>query len=207
MLLFAILHNRAVDWLWAHSNKNQSLKHVLLPAILGINCLFQTVISCLQIMKPTLALQVLHGTGNTCRWICVHTYCISFHTSLKKISYKLRTAQTFKLYRFCGFHSLWIQKEVHMLQISCDVWIECPLKHSKKNLPKINKIEAALNSVSRSGDVSRTEGWLYLHCHAKNLFPPGQWSNGTMTVCGLFLWRWSSLCVTTCAARLFFYKG
>ena len=48
-------------------DENQSLKHVLLPAILGINCLFQTVISCLQIMKPALALQVWHGTGNTRR--------------------------------------------------------------------------------------------------------------------------------------------
>ena len=85
-------------------DENQSLKHVLLPAALSINCLFQTVISCLQIKKPALAFQVCHGTGNTCRQISVHTYCISFHTLLKK-SYKLKTVQTFKLYRFCGFHS------------------------------------------------------------------------------------------------------
>ena len=65
-------------------DENQSLKHVLLPAILGINCLFQTVISCLQIMKPALALQVWHRTGNTHRQICVHTYCTSFYTLLKK---------------------------------------------------------------------------------------------------------------------------
>jgi hypothetical protein len=87
-------------------DENQSLKHVLLPAALSINCLFQTVISCLQIKKSALAFQVCHGTGNTCRQISVHTYCISFHTLLKeKKSYKLKTVQTFKLYRFCGFHS------------------------------------------------------------------------------------------------------
>ena len=34
-----------------------------------------------------------------------------------------------------------------MLQILCEIWIECSLKHSKKNLPKINKIEATLDSV------------------------------------------------------------
>jgi len=42
-----------------------------------------------------------------------------------------------------------------MLQILCEIWIECSLKHSQKNLPKINKIEAASDSVSRSGAVSR----------------------------------------------------
>ena len=65
-------------------DENQSLKHVLLPAALSINCLFQTVISCLQIKKSALAFQVCHGTGNTCRQISVHTYCISFHTLLKE---------------------------------------------------------------------------------------------------------------------------
>ena len=65
-------------------DENQSLKHLLLPVILGINCLFQTVISCLQITKSALALQVWHGTGNSCRQICVHTYYILFHTLLKK---------------------------------------------------------------------------------------------------------------------------
>ena len=143
-------------------DENQSLKHVLLPAILGINCLFQTDISCLEIIKPALALQVWHGTGNTRRQICVHTYCTSFHTLL--YIYKLTNSGQHKLSNFTDFVdsiailSLRAQTELHMLQILCEIWIECSLKHSKKNLPKINKIEATSDSVSRSGAVSRTGG-------------------------------------------------
>ena len=54
--------------------------------------------------------------------------------------------------------SLRTQKEVPMAQILCEIWIKCSLMDSKKNVPKINKIEAALDSVSRSGAVSRTGG-------------------------------------------------
>ena len=73
-----------------------SLKHVLLPAILGINCLFQTVISCLEIMKPALALQVWHGTGNTRRQICVHTYCNLFHTLIERKNLQIEDSTNFQ---------------------------------------------------------------------------------------------------------------
>jgi hypothetical protein len=35
--------------------QNQSLKHMLLPTILGVNCLFQPTVSLLQTMKSALA--------------------------------------------------------------------------------------------------------------------------------------------------------
>ena len=100
------------------------------------------------------------------KYVCIHI-TLYFTPYWKK---NLRNWRQHKLSNFTDFVdsiailSLRTQKEVHMLQILCEIWIECSLKHSQKNLPKINKIEAASDSVSRSGAVSRTGGWLYQLC-------------------------------------------
>ena len=85
-------------------DKNQSLKHVLLPAILGINCLFHSHFLSANhetsSSSSSMAWNWQHSQTNMCAYI-LH---FILHLTEKK-SYKLKTAQTFKLYRFCGFHS------------------------------------------------------------------------------------------------------